>query len=299
MLPPNDTKKICSLEKTEYGFYQYRPLPSKQELQEYYSQKYYQQAKGSYEVSYSPEEIKYFQLKAELIYKKLSRLRNLGGKKYVLDIGCGEGWVLDRFSKQGHKVTGIDFSQYGLKTFNPQLLPYLEQGDCIELILQKVKNNQRYDIVMLGNLIEHVLDPVDLLEKIKDILAQQGVLVIVAPNDFSHLHQHLMDNGIIDKPFWLSYPDHISYFNKDSMENLLKSKEFKIEAVVADNPVDMNLLNKNSNYIRDPEKGKNIHFFRVHTDNFLADISKDKLLDLYEVLGSMGVGRDLNYFCSQ
>lgn len=288
-----------TLIKTKYGFYQYTPPPSKEKMRAYYAEKYYQEAKGNYEISYTKGELKYFKLKARLIYKKLSRLRNLKTKKRLLDIGCGEGWVLDQFFKEGHTVKGIDFSQYGLKSFNPHLLPYFEQADYADFISKKTEEKERYDAVMLGNVIEHVFDPIHLLEMIKGVLANQGVLIIVAPNDFSPLHQYLLENKIIEKPFWLGYPAHISYFNKESMENLLKDKGFRVEGVFADNPVDLNLLNKNSNYIQQPEKGKNIHYFRVDGDNFLASISEDKLLDMYEILGSMGVGRDLTYYCSK
>ena len=291
-------QESLTLIKTKYGFYQYTPLPSPKEMREYYSQRYYQEGKGSYEVSYTEGELKYFRLKAKLIYKQLGRLRDLASGKSLLDIGCGEGWVLDRFLKEGHSVQGIDFSEYGLRSFNPHLQPYLEQGDYNELILEKINSKRKYDVVILGNVIEHVPDPVGLLEMIKSVLMDDGVLIIVAPNDFSILHEHLLTNKFIDEPFWLGYPDHISYFNKESMENLLADKGYRVEAVVADNPVDLNLMNKNSNYIREPGKGKNIHYFRVDTDNFLASISEEKLLDLYRVLGAMGVGRDLNYFCS-
>jgi len=82
------------------------------------------------------------------------------------------------------------------------------------------------------------------------------------------------------------------------MSNLLLDLGFKIRAIVADNPVDLNLLNDNSNYIEDPGKGKNIHLFRIRTDNFLGSMDPDKLLQVYEILGTMGVGRNLNYYCS-
>ena len=38
-----------TLVQTEYGFYQYSPLPSREQMQEYYAEKYFQEAKGSYE----------------------------------------------------------------------------------------------------------------------------------------------------------------------------------------------------------------------------------------------------------
>ncbi len=96
----------------------------------------------------------------------------------------------------------------------------------------------------------------------------------------------------------MAYPDHLSYFNKESMCNLLADLKFDIKCIVADNPIDLNLLNDNSNYINDQSKGKDTHLFRVRSDNFLGGIDKEKLIKLYEVLGSMGVGRDLVYYCS-
>ena len=40
------------------------------------------------------------------------------------------------------------------------------------------------DIIHLGNVIEHVLNPEDLLKKIKNILSSNGILICTFPNDF-------------------------------------------------------------------------------------------------------------------
>jgi hypothetical protein len=126
----------------------------------------------------------------------------------------------------------------------------------------------------------------------------RSLLVLIAPNDFSPLHEHLLEKKNISRQFWLCYPDHLSYFNKGNMSAFLADSGFFIRAIVADNPIDLNLLNDNSNYIEDKSKGKNTHFFRVRMDNFLGGIDPDGLLKIYEILGSMGVGRDLHYYCS-
>ena len=293
-----DTKGHPELIKTKHGFYQYHPLPSDDELQEYYANKYYQQGLGSYPVSYTDEEINYFKLKAWLIYTKVSQLMDIKKEKRFIDIGCGEGWALNEFSKKGHRVQGLDFSKYGIEKFHPHLLGFFEQGNVFELLNKKTENGIKHDVLLLANVIEHVVDPENLLKKIKKLMTQDSLLIIVAPNDFSPLHEYLISHGIITKKFWLGYPDHLSYFNKESMTNLLIDMGFKLNAVIADNPIDLNLLNDNSNYIENPRKGKKTHYFRVKTDNFLASLDRVKLLELYEVLGSMGVGRDLNYYCS-
>ena len=66
--------KEPKLIKTKWGFYQYDPLPSEKELQEYYEKKYYQEGLGSYEVVYSQEELAYFRLKAALIFQETKKL---------------------------------------------------------------------------------------------------------------------------------------------------------------------------------------------------------------------------------
>jgi len=286
------------LVKTKWGFYQYDPMPSDEELYDYYAHKYYQTGQGSYSPEYLNEEIAYFQLKANLIYIKASQLSNIQPGAKLIDIGCGEGWIMDEFYKRGLSVSGLDFSKHGIEKFHPHLLTFFDQGNIFEKIQKTLSDGTLFDVVILANVIEHVKEPVLLLEEIKKCMGPCALLIIVAPNDFSALHQILIEKKIIPRKFWLCYPDHLSYFNRNSMINLLSDFGYSILATVADNPIDLNLFNENSNYIKDPSKGKNTHLFRVRMDNFLADINIEKLLTIYETLGAMGVGRNLTYYCS-
>jgi len=290
-------RKQPRLIKSKWGFYQYEPKPSEIELEEYYAKKYYQKGCGSYEVFYSKEELEWNKLKAWLIYREVEKLISKKNGN-LIDIGCGEGWLLNEFYNHGWLVAGMDFSKYVIKKYHPHLLEFFEQGNIYRLMKQKIQEGKKFDIIFLGNVIEHVIDPVYLLNDVKSMMRKHSMLVIVAPNDFSQLHKHLLDNKCIKKEWWLAYPDHLSYFNKLSMSNLVHDLGFKINMIVADNPIDLNLLNENSNYINDTSKGKNTHTFRVRIDNFMASIDREKMLCLYEVLGSMGIGRDLIYYCS-
>jgi len=284
--------------KTKWGFYHYSPHPSDEELSDYYANKYYQTGRGSYSPKYTKDEISYFKLKARLIYLKVSKIIKVEPNRKLIDIGCGEGWIMNEFYNHDIHVSGLDFSRHGIKKFHPHLLSFFEQGNIFEKLRQKLSEGTVFDVIILANVIEHVKEPVALLKEIKEFMGSEALLVIVAPNDFSSLHDLLWKTKYIPRKFWLSYPDHLSYFNRDSMINLLSDLEFKIHATIADNPVDLNLLNDNSNYIKDADKGKKAHLFRVRMDNFLAGLDIDKLLSIYETLGSMGVGRDITYYCS-
>ncbi len=48
-----------------FGYYELKDKPSAQELNDYYSQKYYQESKGHYSKAYSEDEIRFFQNKVE------------------------------------------------------------------------------------------------------------------------------------------------------------------------------------------------------------------------------------------
>jgi 2-polyprenyl-3-methyl-5-hydroxy-6-metoxy-1,4-benzoquinol methylase len=291
--------RLPKLAKTKWGFYHYSPHPSDKELSDYYANKYYQTGRGSYSPKYTKEEIAYFKLKAKLIYLEASKIIKIEPGRKLIDIGCGEGWIMNEFHNHAIQVSGLDFSRHGIKKFHPHLLSFFEQGNIFAKLRQKLSEGPLVDIIILANVIEHVKEPVALLKEIKEFMTADTLLVIVAPNDFSLLHDLLWGKKFIPRKFWLCYPDHLSYFNKDSMTNLLLDLGFRIHATVADNPVDLNLLNENSNYIKDPDKGKKAHLFRVRMDNFLAGVDIDKLLSIYETLGSMGVGRDLNYYCQK
>ena len=280
------------------GYWQYHPLPSEEDLQRYYAKKYFQLGKGSYAKAYTEEEKRYFRLKANLIFRQICRLKADRHLSVFLDVGCGEGWLLARMYRAGLKVRGLDFSSFGLMKFHRHLKSCFVQGNVFSLLEAEQKSKRKYDIIALANVIEHVIDPEKIIVLLKKILSRNGILIVVAPNDFSYLHEHLLKEQYISEKFWLAYPDHISYFNKDAMEKFLDRNGFRVEAIIADNPIDLNLMNSNVNYINDRSKGKETHYFRVRTDNFLASISEDKLLDLYTILGSMGVGRNLNYYSS-
>lgn len=286
--------KIPHLVQTRWGFFQYDPMPNELELRAYYAEKYYQQGKGSYEQVYSDEELAWKRLKSWLLTEKAQEL--VPGARNFLDIGCGEGCLLSEFHARGLIVTGMDFSEAGIRHLHPEMLPFFQQGNVFDLIETNCVGNQ-FDTISCINVLEHVTDPVKMLNLLKQGLSQTGVLIITVPNDFSKLHSKLVQDGITPDRWWICFPDHLSYFNQESMLVLLQDTGFRTCAIVADNPIDLNLLNPNSNYIIDREKGKGTHLFRVRTDNFLAEISRKKLLRLYEAYGDMGIGRNLTYYC--
>ena len=189
--------------KTKYGYWELKHKPNINELSEYYEKKYYQEAKGSYEYAYSKEEIQniknQIESKYEIIIQKLDSdfgcNRNRDDENNMqlslIDIGCGEGWVLDYFLQKGWRVKGLDYSNTGCLRFNPNCSHYIELGDIFDTLSSIInETNERFHVIWLGNVLEHVLNPLDLLQKCFEIAHQFTILVIEVPNDFSVVHQY-------------------------------------------------------------------------------------------------------------
>jgi len=226
--------------KHELGFYQVSPTPGNEELNDYYSKKYFQESKSkSYAKSYSNEELEFINSKAVItqqIWKKKPG--------HILDIVCGEGFLIKLFKENDWKVTACDFSSFGLKEQNPDLMEFFKKGDIFE-ILETLE--EKYDIINLSNVLEHVREPLKLLDMIKSLLKEDGLMRIEVPNDFSDFQEHLQKSGKTQE-HWFAPPDHLNYFTFKSLRNVLDNRGFVMKRMLADFPIEMFLTNEHSNY---------------------------------------------------
>ncbi len=284
------------LTKNKYGFFEVEDKPSAEELNSYYREKYYQNAEGSYEHSYSENELRYFHNKIEEKLLVASRFIQLDSESKVVDIGCGEGWVLDYLRTRNIDVVGLDFSSYGCAKFNPKCLESFVEGDIYVSIDRLKATGKRFDLVWLDNVLEHVIDPLDLMRKCNSIMSEKGLLMVEVPNDFSVIQNYLLETGSIDKAYWVAFPDHLSYFNKEGLENL--GAEAGLQAVfsMGDFPIDFNLINPNTNYYLDKSKGKSCYRAKVEFENLIHSVSVDKAINFYKSLIDLGIGRCLTTF---
>lgn len=287
--------KNLKINKNKFGYFEVFPKPSNEELKNYYNLKYFQNQSGNYRNEYTSEEYTFFKNKElRKIYILESKL-NIS-KSNLLDIGCGEGFSLHHFYSLGWEVLGIDFSKYGIVNNNPEMENFFVEGDLIENIKHFQTLGKSFDVITLNNLLEHVVDPSHTLDLALELLTKNGILIIEVPNDFSNYQNFLKENKFINDDFWVSYPDHLNYFTKASLNNLVSSKNMTEVYSLADFPVDIFLSNNQSNYVLDKRKGKDAHLSRILLDNFLNNESIAKTVNLYEAMAQIGFGRQVISF---
>lgn len=282
--------------KHELGFLQINPQPSVSELEDYYSKLYYQETKSSgYQSNYSEEELSWIKSKISQRASIVDNHINYKNGK-LLDVGCGEGFVMKHFYDKSWSIEGVDFSEYGITSFNPDLLDFFEKGDVIQIIETKIENLEKFDIIWLGNVLEHVIDPINLLKRLKLLLNSKGTIVITVPNDGSSFQELLLNKKYVNKDWWIAPPDHLSYFSYDSLINIANHTGYDCLELIADFPIDLFLLHSGSNYINNPKLGKDAHKARVELENFISKAPVGIINSFYKNLAQLGLGRALTIF---
>ena len=135
----------------------------------------------------------------------------------VLDIGCGQGWVLDYLQRMGCEVTGVEVSEQAATHARQVLNLNILIGDVRDINLKPGD----YDCVIIWHVLEHVKDPMGLLEHIKMLLKPEGILLVAVP-DFASLESKTTNMGW----FHLDVPRHLSHFEKHQLEQFFTRKGF-------------------------------------------------------------------------
>lgn len=295
-MPGDIELKDPRLKRHPLGFLQVVDMPTLEELQRFYAERYYQTEQGNYRSSYPPQEIAYF---SALIARKadlVARIRGDARPGTLLDVGCGEGFALDWFAKAGWAVEGIDYSTAGVTAMNPEMARHVQAGDVFRLVEDRIAADRRYDVVWLNNVLEHVIDPPGLLRSLRRLIAADGILVVTVPNDGSAYQEELLASERIPHRFWVSIPDHLAYFSYQSLKHTAEATGWDCPEIVSDFPIDVFLMHPESNYVRDPSRGPAAHQARIQMELLLGRQPHALVNDYYAAMARVGLGRDLTAF---
>jgi len=276
------------------GFVSTTPLPTKEELEQFYAETYYQAPVSStYQASYDALELEYKRTKCEALIHALKGFLPKSGQTF-LDVGAGEGFLLNAAHESGFQVTGLDFSAFGVNKFFPHLSDRHRAGDIFHSLEQLAAKNSKFSVCTSTNVLEHVLDPDLFLESIRNVLDADGILAITVPNDYSDIQKLAIDEGMIDREFWFVPPHHLHFFNAKNILVFLQERGFEVLDAFSDFPVDLYLLHSASNYIMNPKSGRDANRARMHHDLMIVrNYGLDNYLDYYRAMFKVGLGRDI------
>jgi 2-polyprenyl-3-methyl-5-hydroxy-6-metoxy-1,4-benzoquinol methylase len=140
--------------------------------------------------------------KGEVVERILSQYINPENLK-ILDLGCGNGGTSIVLSRKNFVVSlEIDLIKLkGQDSENQNLV----NANALQLPFRSVS----FDIIILQDVIEHILEPKRIINSCKEILKKNGILYISTPNKFSIIN-------VISDPHW-GLPL-LSVFKRDSIK---------------------------------------------------------------------------------
>ncbi len=227
-----DQGKLLSCQNCQLAFYYPRPTPK--ELEDFYDHQTYRQ---HYQESImSGKEFahhRYKELK-KIITKYQPALFKKSDKNF-LDIGCGLGDLLYFVKNDGWNITGTEISSKAATQANQMLNNKILTGDILSLNLPE----NYYDVITIYHVIEHLINPISTLEKIKLLLKLEGIAFIETPNIGSL-------GAKIKGKQWshIIPPEHITYFNISSLEYSLKAAGFTNFNVFTNSPYKIESVSK-------------------------------------------------------
>lgn len=158
-------------------------------------------------------------------------LRELARGKSVLDVGCVDHtlknrahsvWLHDVLRSSARKVVGLDAEVESVREL--QAAGYdVRVADATAFRLA-----EQFDLVVAGELLEHLPDAAGFLESVRKHLGPDGRLVLTTPNAMGLIYavQNLFLGHEVDNP------DHVCFYTPRTLSRLLEKCGFVAERFV-------------------------------------------------------------------
>jgi len=151
--------------------------------------------------------------KRDLISQYLYTKKFISGKNFF-EIGVGTGQAILWFENNGFNVKGIEPDGRNVSMINAKL----KRGKVIESSIEEFSIDEKFDVIWMSHVLEHLLQPDDFFRKIKNMLKKDGVLFIEVPNcEF----KPMLKSSIEKSP-------HLYHFTKKSLSILASNTGYKI-----------------------------------------------------------------------
>tara|TARA_Y100000590_G_scaffold470251_1_gene663090 strand:+ start:3114 stop:3893 length:780 start_codon:yes stop_codon:yes gene_type:complete len=140
----------------------------------------------------------------------------------ILDIGAGEAYIVNSLNPNNYEFTIIDYHK-------PKNLPkgaeFIKSG--IDEIDVNFFNENKFDCIILDNVLEHIMEPNDSIEKVVNWLSNEGFLIIAVPNRWNLKHiLKLQFNKEFYHPF-----EHVNIFTSKSLNFMMNDKKLYVKKV--------------------------------------------------------------------
>ena len=151
-------------------------------------------------------------------------------KLKILDVGCGGGLLTEPISRLGAEVVGIDASSKNIKVAKLHAKKNNLNIKYYCTSPEKLKNNQKYDVILNMEIVEHVSDIKIFLKSCSKLLKKNGIMFVATLN--KTLKSYLF--AIVGAEYvlrWLPIGTHEweKFVKPDDLVSILKTYNLNLE----------------------------------------------------------------------
>lgn len=142
-----------------------------------------------------------------------------GAARSLLELGLGHGYTTDIFSRRFERHLVLEGSAAVIRNFRERH-PNCP-SEIVETFFETFDTEERFDIIVMGFILEHVADPMPVLRRFRNFLAPGGKIFVAVPNAQA-LNRRLGNlMGLLDNITQLSENDqllgHLRFYTVESL----------------------------------------------------------------------------------
>ncbi len=150
----------------------------------------------------------------------------VGANKRVLDVGCDTGYLGETLTAFGNTTSGFEVNEITAAQARSKL-ERVEVGDLERTDLVELFGRGAFDVVVFGDVLEHLRDPLPVLRQARPLLAPGGSVLISTPN-IAHgdVRLALLSGRFRYNKLGILDETHTRFFTRDSLVEFLRDAGF-------------------------------------------------------------------------
>ncbi len=217
-------KWLQGISCAECGIIFLDPQPTAEEITQLYSKEYFE---GDFRCGHAGSYFDDDSFTGIVDHQLLQRIRGFKPGGRFLEVGCAGGAFLDAARKAGYTVRGVEFSDDAAQLAREKFGLDVITGD-----LQAAQfPDAGFDMVFMGDVIEHLPDPAATVAEINRITAENGLLVLACPTQTNTIFSRIgfFVYGMLGKKATINLPPyHLFEYRPASLGRLLDRCGFEL-----------------------------------------------------------------------
>lgn len=155
-------------------------------------------------------------------------IKSVRKESKVLDIGCASGFIAKELIKKDCQVYGIEFDP---------IASQIAKKYCVQVVIGDIEDPttlpklhlKKFDTILLTDVLEHLIDPLSVLKKVKNYLSPSGHVVISIPNvAFLTVRLNLLRGRFDYTKFGIMDETHVKFYTQKSFNDLIAKSGLEI-----------------------------------------------------------------------